>query len=38
MLGMVGGWVVIEALTHTELWIKYTLPYVNQYFNEASQC
>ena len=29
MLGKVGGWVVIESLTHTELWVKYNLTYVN---------
>ena len=29
MLGKVGGWVVIEGLTHTEFWVEYNLPYVN---------
>ena len=29
MLGKVGGWVVIEGLIHTELWVKYDLPYFN---------
>ena len=29
MLGKVGGWVVIEGLAHTELWVEYNLPYVN---------
>ena len=31
MLGKVGGWVVIEGLTHTELWVKYNLLYVNDH-------
>ena len=29
MLDKVGGWVVIEGLTHTEFWVEYNLPYVN---------
>ena len=28
MLGKVGGWVVIEGLTHIEFWVEYNLPYV----------
>ena len=29
MLGKVGGWVVIEGLTHTKFWVEYNLPFVN---------
>ena len=32
MLGKVGGWVIMEGLSHTELWVKYNLPYVNTRF------
>ena len=28
MLGKVGDWVVIEGLTHIELWVEYNLTYV----------
>ena len=29
MLGKMEGWVAIDGLTHTELWVKYNLLYVN---------
>ena len=44
MLGKVGGWVVIEDLTHTELWVEYNLPYFNfvvrkfLFHNTTSNC
>ena len=28
MLGKVEGWVVIESLTHTGLWVEYNLSHV----------